>query len=384
MNTKPATAAPPIPEAAAAKNKTFACISCGAKLEFQPGLHALKCPYCGAETPIADEPVQNTAEALAKLDYDQHVAIAPEEPELPRQKVTCPACRAESELPPNVTSDRCSYCAAPAIASNAYETRQIKPRALAPFEIQERDARERFTGWVKGLWFAPNALKKMARIDRGLKGFYIPYFTYDALTYTHYSGERGTVYYEEEEVTVNGKTETRRVERVSWQHVTGQVEVDFDDLAIVASKTVPVDHAEALAPWSLEKLVPYTDSYVSGFVVEAYQQGLKSGFERAVTKMQPAIEQAVNADIGGDRQRIHSMSTQYNDKTFRHLLLPLWISAYNYSGKTYRFLVNGQTGAVRGERPWSIVKIVFASLAAIAVGVGIYWLSQNQHGGAGR
>jgi hypothetical protein len=39
---------------------------------------------------------------------------------------------------------------------------------------------------------------------------------------------------------------------------------------------------------------------------------------------------------------------------------------------------------VRGERPWSIVKIVFASLAAIAVGVGIYCLTQKQHGGAGR
>ena len=373
MNTKPAPKAPPIP-AAASTNKTFPCGSCGAKLVFQPGLRALKCPYCGAETPIPQDEAPEQSDALDKFDYDEMVAVAPQEAPIPPQKVKCPSCAAETQLGANVTSDRCSFCGAPAIASNAYEARQIKPRALAPFDIKERDARDRFTGWVKGLWFAPNALQKMARIDRGLKGFYLPYFTYDTLTDTNYTGERGTVYYEEEQVEVNGKTETRRVERVSWQYVSGQVEVDFEDLAIVATQTVPVGHAEALAPWSLEKLVPYSESYVSGFVVEAYQQGLKSGFERAVEKMQPQIQSAVMADIGGDRQRIHSMSTQYRDKTYRHLLLPLWVSAYQYAGKTYRFLVNGQTGAVRGERPWSVVKIVFAVLAGIAILAGGYEL----------
>lgn len=360
---------------ALAANKTFPCGSCGAKLVFQPGLRALKCQYCGAETPIpqADAPAQTAA--LEKLDFDHWVQVAPEEPEIPRQKIKCPQCSASTELAQNVVSDKCAFCGAPAVATAAVAARKIKPQAVAPFEFKERDARERFTGWVKGLWFAPSALKKLARIDKGLKGTYIPYFTYDSDTYTTYTGERGIAYTEHETVTVNGKQETREVRRVRWTPVSGAVQVQFADLAVVASRSVPAEHAEALAPWDLGKLAPFSDSYLSGFVVEAYQQGLRSGAERARAMMEPEIRRAIEQDIGGDEQRIHSKQTRYSDNTFRHLLLPLWVAAYQYSGKTYRFLVNGQTGLVRGERPWSVWKIAFAVIAAGLAAYGLYRLT---------
>ena len=370
-----APAAPPLP-ATAAINKTFACSSCGAKLEFQPGLRALKCPYCGAETPIPEADQETQEDATAYQDYDEMVRVAPEEPALPIQKVKCPGCHGETEFPPNVTSDRCSFCGAPAVAQNAYANRKIPPQAVAPFEIKEHDARERFTGWVKSLWFAPNALQKVARIDKGLKGYYMPFFTYDSNTYSDYTGERGTVYYETEEVEVNGKRETRQVEKVRWHYVSGSVEVDFDDIPIVSTQTLPVQYAEDLEPWGFEKLVPYSEGYVTGFTTEAYQQGLKPGFARAQEKMQAPIRSAIERDIGGDRQRIHSVSTQYRDNTFRHLLFPIWLAAYKYSGKTYRFLVNGQTGMVKGERPYSWIKITLAALAAAAL---VYFLYRVTH-----
>ena len=77
-------------------------------------------------------------------------------------------------------------------------------------------------------------------------------------------------------------------------------------------------------------------------------------------------------DIGGDRQRVQNIQTSYNSRTFRHVLLPVWISAYQYGGKTYRFLVNGQTGLVKGERPWSVVKIVAAVIAGLVAAYGLY------------
>jgi hypothetical protein len=118
--------------------------------------------------------------------------------------------------------------------------------------------------------------------------------------------------------------------------------------------------------------VPYSDSYVSGFKVEAYSTGLAAGFERAQKVMEPDIRQAVERDIGGDRQRVHSIQTGYNRRTFRHVLLPVWISAYQYGGKTFRFLVNGQTGLVKGERPWSAVKIAAAVIAALVAAFALY------------
>ena len=111
----------------------------------------------------------------------------------------------------------------------------------------------------------------------------------------------------------------------------------------------------------------YRDEYLSGFVAESYQIGLPEGFEIAKGIMAEPIRQAVCSDIGGDHQRIGSVDTRYLDVTFKHALLPIWISAYRYAGKTYRFLVNARTGEVQGERPYSWVKILLAILTALLV-----------------
>jgi hypothetical protein len=45
----------------------------------------------------------------------------------------------------------------------------------------------------------------------------------------------------------------------------------------------------------------------------------------------------------------------------------VWIACYLHAGKTYNILVNGRTGEVAGERPYSVPKIVAAVLAAVVV-----------------
>jgi hypothetical protein len=54
------------------------------------------------------------------------------------------------------------------------------------------------------------------------------------------------------------------------------------------------------------------------------------------------------------------------------------MAAYKYNGKTFRFVVNGQTGKVQGERPYSAWKIAFAVVAlAIVAGVVMYFGQQQ-------
>jgi hypothetical protein len=131
----------------------------------------------------------------------------------------------------------------------------------------------------------------------------------------------------------------------------------------------------------LESLVGYDPSYLSGFRTERYQVDLGQGFERAKQVMDTRIRVAVNRDIGGDHQRVHSVSTQHDSITFKHILLPLWISAYKMGEKTYRFLVNARTGEVQGERPWSVAKIIGAVLGGAAVigviGFLVYYFQQT-------
>ena len=119
----------------------------------------------------------------------------------------------------------------------------------------------------------------------------------------------------------------------------------------------------------------YKDEYLSGFRAESYHVDLAEGFDQARQIMDAGIRTLVRRDIGGDEQRISSVRTQHDNVTFKHVLLPIWISAYRYKNKTYRFLINARTGEVQGERPWSWAKIVLlvaGLLAATAAAAAIF------------
>jgi hypothetical protein len=286
-----------------------------------------------------------------------------------RVVVRCNTCGAETTLAPNVTADRCPFCGSGIVAHGASK-KLIKPRSLLPFHITREQAGQSFRQWIAGLWFAPSELHKRAE-ESQIVGVYIPCWTYDTDTTSDYTGQRGDDYWDTETytTTVNGQrvTRTRQVRKTRWWPVSGRVSDQFDDVLVLASRSLPAGYAEALEPWDLKSLVPYRDEYLSGFVAESYQIGLPEGFETAKQIMANVIAQTIRRDIGGDHQRIHSVDTHYYDVTFKHALLPVWISAYRYAGKTYRFLVNARTGEVQGERPYSWVKITLTILAAIVV-----------------
>ena len=231
---------------------------------------------------------------------------------------------------------------------------------------------------MNSLWFAPNDLKKYVDNADKLNGIYIPYWTYDSNTNSDYTGQRGDNYVTTETYTtvVNGKsqTNTRTVTKIRWSYASGNVSNKFDDVLVLASNSLPEKYTNELEPWDLGNLTEYSDKFLSGFRTESYQVDVKTGFEKSKLIMDGGIRATVRRDIGGDHQQITSLSTVYNDITFKHILLPVWLSAYRYSEKVYRFMINGRTGEVQGERPYSVIKITLAILGGIALLVGAYFV----------
>lgn len=284
----------------------------------------------------------------------------------------CPNCAAEVEFDPTTHARECPFCATPVVTDTG-ESRHIKPKGVLPFSIDERAGHKAMTDWLGRLWFAPNGLKEYARKGRRMEGIYVPYWTYDADTRSSYSGQRGTVYYVTETVMVDGKPQAKQVAKVRWRPVSGRVKRFFDDVLVLASKSLPKRYTDALEPWDLSALEPYQPQYLAGFRAEAYAISLQDGFEEARAHMDRVIERDVRFDIGGDRQRISHIDTQVSDVTFKHILLPVWLAAYKYRGKTYRFVVNGQSGRVQGERPYSAWKIAGAvAVLAVLIAAAIY------------
>jgi DNA-directed RNA polymerase subunit RPC12/RpoP len=351
--------------------RQFPCTQCGAKVEFAPGTNELECPYCGHRTAIpgSDAAIEERdfLTGLAELGSD----AAMEEV----QSVSCTSCAALVEPPPAAEAFPCPYCGS-SIVATARSQRLIKPQALLPFGIARDRATELFRAWIHKLWFAPNELRRMARLEGRLQGLYTPYWTFDAATRTRYTGQRGDNYTVTKTRTVmrNGRPATERYQatEIRWRPAAGTVSRAFDDVLVVGSPSLPRELAEELEPWDVANLVPYADEYLSGFIAERYQVDLRQGWQRAEERMAEVIRADVRRDIGGDHQRIHTLQTSHSGVTYKHVLLPMWICSYRYRQKVYRFLVNARTGEVQGQRPWSWVKITLAALVVAAVAVLIY------------
>ncbi len=353
------------------------CVNCGADLRYSPGQTELTCENCGTVQKITAATKQGKTRALGELSLarglrDDLPGAAMEDV----RSTSCPSCGAVVEFTGASHATECPFCATPVVIDTGTR-RAIKPQAVVPFMFTESQARSSMVKWMGGLWFAPSALLEYARKGRALNGIYVPFWTYDAATQSSYSGQRGEHYYETRtvNVTVNGKTEQRQeqVQKTRWYSASGRVARDFDDVLVMASASLPQRLGNDLTPWDLGSLVPYTPDYLAGFQAEGYTVTLAEGHATARTIMASTINQDVRRDIGGDDQRINNVDTDFEDETFKHILLPVWMAAYKYNGKSYRFLVNGQTGEVQGERPYSIWKITFAVLLAmILIGAALY------------
>lgn len=356
------TASSPLP-------RKFTCEQCGAVLNYAPGTATLVCSYCGHENRIVEQPVEIVEHALAPALIGP-AAAAPEPTAITTK---CTSCAADFTFPPDFHAGPCPFCGM-AVVVDPSPYRPLAPEGVLPFLVGEQEARRLVGEWLKGLWFAPSGVAEQARGPGRLEGVYVPYWTFDSRTRTDYSGQRGDVYYVTEYVTenVDGRVQRRPVQvpKIRWTPVRGTVARDFDDVLVVAGESLPRALVERLEPWDLDGLKPYAADYLSGFRSELYQVPVTQGFETAKAIMREVIQGDVRHDIGGDQQTIGSMAVDFQAPTYKHVLLPVWQAAFRFVSRDYRFVINGRTGEVHGERPWSWWKIG----AAVLLGVILIFL----------
>ncbi|HEX8558951.1 MAG TPA: hypothetical protein VF668_12655 [Pyrinomonadaceae bacterium] len=351
----------------------FRCPGCGADLQFAPEGGNLTCPYCGRQ-----ERITPPAGAVEERSYEQHLRLHADRMGALAEgalEVACETCGATVTFAPPMVAGECDFCGSPLVAQPRSADPVLAPEGVLPFRVTQGAAAESIRGWLSSLWFAPNALKRLAAHE-GVGGVYIPFWTYDAYTASRYTGERGEHYYTTETYTErdaqgNEVARTRQVRHTRWYPASGTVERWFDDIVVPATKSLPPERLRALEPWDLGELTAYQPAYLSGYKAQRYQVDLAEGFELAKRAAAPVIESDVRRDIGGDEQRVTSVATNYSAVTFKHLLLPVYVGAYRFRDKVYQVVINGRTGEVQGERPYSFWKIFLFVLALVVLALAV-------------
>jgi hypothetical protein len=169
--------------------------------------------------------------------------------------------------------------------------------------------------------------------------------------------------------TKNG-VQTQQVQKTRWSGASGSVKGFVDDILINASQKKRRDIPSNIDFWNMKELEAFNSKYLAGFVTEKYTVSLKEGHHQSFQEAKQIAHNWIRRDIGGDVQRIYHAGIKLEDETFKHVLLPVYISSYRFKGKEYHFYINGQTGVLSGTRPYSFWKIFFLVVFVIVV-IGI-------------
>jgi hypothetical protein len=357
------------------KARVFPCQQCGADLKFEIGQQTLQCPFCGWTKALEIKPdavvaEQDYAAMLARLaELRRHGRAG----EVGTSEIRCSSCGATVVFTGTLTSTECACCGSPLQRENVHDAQDRVPAdGVLPFLVDQKTAQQNMREWVRSRWFAPNDFRQRG-VNGKFNGIYLPFWTFDTMTFNRYAGQRGAHY----TVTV-GEGQNRRTEtRTRWHPVDGAFQRFFDDVIVCACTGLPPSVIVSLEPWPLEKCMPFNQQLLAGFLAQTYAVPLDQGFNLARSQIDATIASDVQSRIGGDEQRVDWIKSRYDAISYKHLLLPVWLLAYRYHDKTYQVIVNASTGEVQGERPYSWMKITLFVLGIAAV-VGTIVLVMNR------
>ena len=284
----------------------------------------------------------------------------------------CEGCGAIVEVDSTSTATTCPYCGSNYVLAKKQMDALI-PDGVVPFRIDKVKIGEIYHDWIKSRWLAPNTLKSLYQTDK-IQGIYMPFWTFDAdvdASYQAMGGEDYEVTYEDDDGNTHTEIKTR------WYPTSGHVHNFFDDVLIRASDKLKSNLLNSMV-YNTQNISSFSPDYMSGYCSEVYTVDLEDAHREAINKMENEMRSLCESDVlrRYDRVRGLSMDSYYQNETYKHVLLPVYSTAYYYNGKEYHVLINGQSGVIVGEYPKSAFKIA-AIVVAILVIIALIWYFMN-------
>ena len=108
------------------ESQNYSCSNCGARVEFNPGMQKLECPYCGSITDIDISDGHVSDKQIS--DLINNAAVWKE-----TEVMQCSNCGSKEILNKGELSTSCSFCG----TTNIVKTSEIvgmKPHGICPFQ----------------------------------------------------------------------------------------------------------------------------------------------------------------------------------------------------------------------------------------------------------
>jgi hypothetical protein len=331
------------------------CEACGTPVEPLDKF----CPACGTGAQSSKFQVQSSST----------LNVEPGTLNPPAKHFKCESCGAEVATEPNQRSYVCPFCDSTYVVElPTATTGRQPPEFVIGFTITPEQAQEKFKHWLRdNSWYQPGDLAIASVVDK-LKGVYLPFWSFSMLAKSAWRAQIGEHWYRTETYTQrdskgNTVTKTRRVQETEWWPLAGRHHRYYSGYLVSGSKGLPQDQALRIQPFQLPALKRYEPYYLAGWLAEDYSIDR----DEALTLCQQEFHRQEQANIGqflpGDTHQSLETQTEFSQVNSDLCLLPVYILSYRYQDKVYRFLLNGQTGKLAGDKPVSGTRI------AVLVGI---------------
>lgn len=335
--------------------QSLKCQGCGGGLTCDIFAGKIACEHCGTVEAVppagggialGEEPV----ERLLELEQAEPLA----KPEGMRV-ISCRSCGAEASVPAQLRVVDCAFCASTAVHEEAGGGRWFRPAALLPFQVRPEEAQRKLKAWARQLRWRPDRVQRLDRPEE-LTAMYLPFWTFDAWANAEFEGWRsGTV-------SADGESHSGRVA------VDGRRRAQYVDLLVCASQGVPLECVRGIEPFStLNELIAYDPRLLAGGSAELSSVGVAEAWRRAEEHLCTVEYDKACSDVRlAKDESVHlNIRYKFEDRRGKPVLLPVYVASYRYAGKTYRVLVNGETGRVEGQAPYSWWKLAALALVVL-------------------
>jgi hypothetical protein len=179
----------------------------------------------------------------------------------------------------------------------------------------------------------------------------VPYWVFTARTFTNWTAD---------------SSQTPFGARGDWVPLSGEHRASYSGLLVGASSVLTPGETSALCPFDLAGGVAPSQIDLDNVIVEQFRVQRKYARPLARQGLENLERQACAQYVPG-RNRNLKVNVRLEGLSSEPVLLPIWVMAYQYQNRIYRFLINGQTGRATGQAPTSWKKVIAAIIIAILI-----------------
>ena len=332
------------------------------------------CAHCG--TPL------DAADRFCPVCGGRHAAAEPPSTQV-AHSFRCSNCGAEIRVEADKRSYVCPFCDSTyVIEFSPDQTRRQEPEFVIPFAVTREQALKLLTSALrKRAGFRSNDLR-FSLPAAEIRGVYVPAWSFSVFAESDWSAVIGEYWYRTETYTTmeNGKpvTRTRQVRETEWWPLAGRFHQYLSGYLVSGSRGVPQEQLDALQPFHTAAMRRYAPTYLAGWECEEYTVDAAAALEACQRQFAARQFRDVGAFMPGDACRDLQVQTRFRDEASDLILVPVYFIRFQYAGKSYRLLMNGQTGKIVGKMPayWgSLVGMgILIGLAVVILAGLVLWL----------